>query len=329
MVISVFSGYANYCNVNITLGKPAMIKLLRVSLLVFLIGQIGGCALERKQIGDDLGLWSPRKIEPIHSVEYYETKDGVDLSKFNHDIRKEYTARDRLNRDTARNAKTILNQITVGNRKLGADVSDKNLKYRLKFLLAAKKNGPNDYYVGCRKACSIEKQEGDNLCWAACIQSVIYYIHNKKVKQSDLAKFMFKNGKDYDYPASASEILSAFGFTDSLISINGGDHLLDSLAYDYPVLLGVTEPNQEFGHFVLVIGARFSFVEDRPINIPWVGGGIPIKSGYEMCDVAFREFVVLDPGDGLKKTLYVHDIENRITTVMSVVDVAGADLHTR
>lgn len=110
------------------------------------------------------------------------------------------------------------------------------------------------------------RQQSQNWCWAACIQSVLKK-QGLYIDQCDIVKQAFGQSTCVDRPADCYTISRAAGGW----NINGrriraymsneitAHNLINDLAYKYPLIIGLNMPNQNIGHAYVLTAIYFSY----------------------------------------------------------------------
>jgi hypothetical protein len=115
-------------------------------------------------------------------------------------------------------------------------------------------------------------QEGENWCWAACVQMVLHY-QGLRIEQRDLVRRAL--GNVVDRPGDSEDIATAAHgwrvngktIVAKIGSISESD-LIDDLAYRYPVIVGLSIPGQNVGH-AYVLTAIFFYYDRTGRRIPF------------------------------------------------------------
>ena len=222
-----------------------------IFVILFMLSGCSGDLTGSLLIFDSIPLPWPLSDTPIQSVETYNQTNGVDLRSIHHNIQDDiyYNIRfiDRMNKVYAR-----------------YKINDKRVRssYIYAHFTRSKKIGKNDFVLKCRSIKPISRQNGDELCWAACLQYIIGDKYGKRVDQNELATAVHYNYKSNNMAASVQEMMSAIGYAGTRISRNGSWHVMQTLGFGHPLIMGLMpNGNSSMGHAVVVVGARYSFSE--------------------------------------------------------------------
>ena len=246
---------------------------------------------------------------PIGSVKSYNKMHGIDLYSKSHDIHDEID----FTRKYAERSSKIWNSVrSPGEKKLKPF-------FLYDHFTKSKKVGKNDYLLKLRNIKPIETQKGEELCWAACIQYIIWDKSKRTIDQNELAKLVHKHSDSKDKPATVLDMMSTLGYTDTRVSENGAWHILETLGFGHPTVMGLL-PNcrSSIGHVVVVVGARYSFTDERNHIFSSKHSGI-----------AFSKLAVLDPSsnNGKPKWIEVSQVEDRIGFILSFDYIPAAQTY--
>lgn len=248
-------------------------------------------------------MWLPFPISdtPVKSVQTYNRNHGTDLYSVQHDMQHEI---DYLTKrvDDKNKLAAKLNFRTADNKRV-------KVPYMHDHFTKSKKVGSNDYVLMCGGLTAISRQKGEELCWAACIQYLIYDKYGRHVDQIDLASQINRNKQPLDSAASVKDMMDALGFGGTRVSTNGSWHIIETLGRGHPVVLGLMpKGTYSVGHAVVVIGARYSFISSR-VNY----------FSYYRNRIKFSQLAVLDPTEGGSRPEWVNvsSIEDKISFVLS------------
>lgn len=262
---------------------------------------IVGCSSYGFEGSKKLPLLFPTVDQTIHSLKYYLEKNNVDCLQYKHSIGDEIEA--------ANHAAATFNKFTS---KISIMGTTPRVDARINIYKKVKKVGENDYLIACTKKYEFEKQISDVTCWAACSQYLVTARFGKAITQQAILDKIKpgKNPNDLETAAEVSEIINTLGFMGMTYTKDGARQLLDTLAEDQPVMIGLL-PNEKdsIGHAVVVVGARFSFT----------------SAAFPKCflcsQYAFNQFIVLDPIDGSQRVVDASDYEGRIYFVLSYFSI--------
>lgn len=237
----------------------------------------------------------PYADRPIHSVDYYNAKYKVNLASMNHNINEE------IQREY--DAVALVNKIVkvrVGSQQITA-------KPRLNYINKSKKIGKNEYIIECTNFPPIQAQEKTELCWASCVQYLAYVGYNVKLSQQAIAAETNKNnGRGINSPGTIMDMMTSLGLSGLWLTSNGSFQIVDTLSENLPLMIGKKpEREGESGHAVVVVGAKYSFVNSTFPSLPPARG------------IAFSEFAVLDPSDGKLHMVPAAELEDKIDFVLS------------
>ncbi|QLA15260.1 papain-like cysteine protease family protein [Desulfolutivibrio sulfoxidireducens] len=272
---------------------PHMIRCIYFILLAALAGcvQVGMVSL------DIFPIVIPKIDETIRSTTYYLEKYNYDCSTKQHSMKDEIKA----SADNAKATNKMMSKIRIFGKTLHVNPIDEI--YR-----KAEKRGNNDYVLGCKNSVQMQKQISDLSCWAACTQYLIAAKFNAAVSQEALLEKVKSRKKQNSLTSAGeiTEIMNALGFLGLEYTTSGSRQLLQSLAENQPVMIGLLpdNPNEE-GHAVVVVAARFSFA------------GTATPSCLRCSKYGFSEFVILDPEDGSVKVVNAAEYDDKIYFVLS------------
>lgn len=235
--------------------------------------------------------YAPDRV--FKSVDYFNKK-GIDLIVKKHDMQDSINAEIRA----VTKANEIRNKMLVGSG---------TLKPNLTHLRNSKKIGPNYYRLEVSNISPIEKQVGDDYCWAACLQYFLLKEFQVIATQEHIIGVTNKLKKTNGRPATAFELLKGLGYAGFKLTEKGATHIIETLGRDHIIMLGIKNPSNEVGHAVILVAATFAFVNDLLPNSDPTGLGI-----------AFDNLVILDPAiGGGGQAINAQDIENDLFFVLS------------
>lgn len=234
----------------------------------------------------------PTLEQRITSVEYYRKTFGVDLLSMEHNMRKEIS-------NTFKAAYDPLIKIKQNGKVITATP-------QTNFMYKSQRIGTNDYTISCTEIATPEKQKGEEYCWAACVQCLIGSRDGRYIDQETIVARYKSKTDDAGKAGSVADMLRSMGFMNTTLTEAGALHLVRTLGNNQPVMLGITNQQTGVGHAVLVVGARYSFVNFLvPYLEPAVG-------------VAFSELTIIDPADAEVKTLDMAEYADRVGFLLSV-----------
>lgn len=130
------------------------------------------------------------------------------------------------------------------------------------------------------------RQRQTNWCWAACIQMVLNY-HGLYVSQEQIVQRIY--GSLVDQPAGRNEILTALsGWAPNIsggssyiycqMGVSNANEITNNLAYKWPLIVGLSNPNGGIGHAYVLTGIYYSTdnynntIPDKVVlRDPWPG----------------------------------------------------------
>lgn len=255
--------------------KNRMIHKVLLALLV--IPTLYGCATGFNvgvSFTDIVPIPVPQLDTSLRSVAYYKNEYSVDLLRMNHNMSEEIRA--------SREATDQANKL-IRFKVNGQDVKS---PYNDKHLYSSKKIGPNDYLVTTSKIMPIDRQIGDDYCWAASIKYFLSREFNVTVSQRRIVDAIKKDQPSGEQAASVMEIMKSLGFARLKLTPGGSQQLIGSLGRDHVAIMGIKNKNRSVGHVVIVVAARYSFVNYYHPALPPTG------------NIAISEIAYLDPADG-------------------------------
>lgn len=265
--------------------------MLKIILILFLMFFCTGCI--QPGVGTSIiPLPVPTLDTPIRSNDYYKEKYNIDLPSEQHDMAYEID----------REAKTWNTLNSNSNIRINGKKIEPKLNQNR--FLKSKQLGSNEYYLSVDKIFKMEKQIGGYDCWAACLKYIIMYKTGLIVSQEKIInKFKSKNEKNVQ-GATILDIMGMLGYNNIKLTPNGARHLMESLAENQPVIIGITQKDGS-NHAIVVTGARYSFVN---LTFP----ALAPSGGY-----SFIEFDIVDPQKGISEKLKASDVENKINFELS------------
>jgi len=144
----------------------------------------------------------------------------------------------------------------------------------------------NLYEIQLKEDGHFKKQINDYSCWASCAQYLMWKKDKTELTQKEILEKVGNDVNGYGSSGDVFDFFQALGGFDVWYSSTDAFQLLSVLAEGQPLMLGLSSKGQEGGHAVIVIGAKFSFV--NPID----------PSAVPAFGIAFSEFTILDPWDG-------------------------------
>jgi len=287
-------------------------------LFITLIFSITNCGVEpvvRIPKTGDIG--SPLSYDDtIRSVDYYKAHHNVDLLAIDHNMDEEIKAKEEVISRANKVKEKIAHMVTINGQPLPL-----LLNTDVQYLRKSQKVGRNDYILECDHILPIAIQNGTLLCWASCVQYLMLSAY-KQAPSQDAIVAEIKKRQDANLPATIGEIIKALGYTNLRYTSRGAMSLLKTLGHNQPVMMGLKNMGStpSDGHAIIVVGARYSFVDFTHIkkNVS-IAGFLQIKfEARSSNDVAFNEFYVLDPRKSeVIGILKANEIENRIAFVMA------------
>lgn len=234
----------------------------------------------------------PDLDQRITSVEYYRKTFNVDLLSKQHDMGEEIS-------NAVKAASYLSGKIKIKDRAIPPAP-------QINFMYKSQRIGTNDYTISCTQIAKPEKQKGEEYCWAACVQCLIGSRDGRYIEQETIVARYKSKTDDAGKAGSVADMLRSMGFMNTKLSEAGALHLVRTLGNNQPVMLGITNQQTGVGHAVLVVGARYSFVNPLlPFLKPAVG-------------VAFSELTIIDPADAEVKTLDMAEYADRVGFLLSV-----------
>lgn len=234
----------------------------------------------------------PKLEQRITSVEYYRKTYNVDLLSKQHDMRKEIS-------NAFQAAYDLGSKIKVNGRAI-------TVTPQTNFMYKSQSIGTNDYTISCTQIAKPEKQKDEEYCWAACVQCLIGSRDGRYIDQETIVARYKSKTDDAGKAGSVADMLRSMGFVNTTLTEAGAMHLVQTLGNNQPVMLGITNQQTGVGHAVLVVGARYSFVNPLLPFLPPSGG------------VAFSELTIIDPADAEMKTLDMAEYSDRVGFLLSV-----------
>lgn len=237
----------------------------------------------------------PTVNEPFRSVTYYKIHHGVDLLQKNHDMDKEIY-QSRQSTDFANN----IIRISINGKRIIAP-------YNVRHFLNSKKIGSNEYALMCNNIRPIEKQIGQDYCWAAVIKYFLFREYGINASQNEIV-LLVKSKMQPDNPrAGIEEIMNALGYHGLAIIPEGvgADYLIEALGRNHVAILGIKNKDDDYGHLVVAVAAKYSFVDSCFPSWSPSGG------------IAFTEITYLDPENGKTVTMPADQLENKLVFLVT------------
>lgn len=239
--------------------------------------------------------------EPIKSVQTYQVEEKLNVYSLHHDMHEEINiASRRINN---------MRKMLPGDWNIGTNLMGHYLK--------SKQVGNNDYVLMYPNIVPIVKQKGENLCWAACLQYIIWDKKRIVVDQNKLAEEISDKKASVYSPATLVEIVSALGLRGMRLSKNGAWHIMETLGWGHPLILGLqSEDGDSIGHALVIVGVRYAFTNKRNSFFLFTSKN----------PVVFSHMAVLDPGSGDQnpKWIPVQPIEDKIGFILSFEFIPGS-----
>jgi hypothetical protein len=171
----------------------------------------------------------------------------------------------------------------------------------------AKKIGNNDYVVGCSTVPTPEIQKNANFCWVASAQFIIGTAFKVHVDQEILFTKIKKDkaNSPKDQAGTIMDAMTAMGFGGISFFPNGSRVILESLANNRPVMIGIAGDDAEQGHAVVIVAARFSFpLAAKPFCL-------------SCSQFSFTELTVYDPWTGEITQWNPTDVKNKLDFILA------------
>lgn len=268
---------------------------LAISLITTLF--LFGCIQGGVNFHTLLGIPTPVADQPIVSVENVKQNQNFNPLESQHSMQEEL-----VNYERARaQCQKIYDRIKIG----GASPQCPDF-LRLVFT-SSQRIKSNDYIIGCSKVFPMEVQKNNYYCWAAASQYLIMSKFNSKIPQKTIVEKAKKEipKVDRDCAADIIDIVSALGFRGLTWTPSGSWQLLSTLAQDQPVMIGLNGDGVNEGHAVVVLSARYSFVDSATPGCLFCG------------KFAFSKFQIYDPADGKIHEVPASQLDGKISFVMS------------
>lgn len=266
-------------------------KFIYLLFTLFLLG----CVQPGLNLHDFLA--TPQIDQSIISVEYCKTKYNFNPLASRHSMQDEIQTSNHAQAECQK----IYNHIRIQGVSPKCDSKDNAI------FTNSKRLSENDYSIGCSGVYPMEIQKNGYYCWAACVQYLIEANNKIKLPQDDIVKNVKKEIPKIDTQCAANivEIVNALGFRGLSWTKSGSWQLLSSLANNHPVMIGIDSKDNEEGHAVVILAARYSFSDSAS------------PSCFTCGRFAFSEFKVYDPQDGKIHDVPAETYDNRISFVMS------------
>lgn len=95
----------------------------------------------------------------VQSVDCYNKRYKIDLQSMQHDMQEEIASENRV-------ANNPLIKININGKQVKA-------KPKTAYMTRSKQIGPNDYLLTCGRFAKLDRQKGEEYCWAACVSVFI------------------------------------------------------------------------------------------------------------------------------------------------------------